>query len=183
MILYENTVVKYRDGTVKTLDEVGGEAKELAADVPVKNGSTSKPLDEFIQDQIVLAPETPVVDGEDVTTLEEFVEENAGSKIITAIIPYRNEDFTIDLTGISSFFIMYQAGGIDVAKMLYYFRGDSATGANWKYFDLVDKTMDQPNPTTGNFILKFSEDGNTLTPYNDNSSNYKGKMVLIPIVN
>ena len=75
MILYENTVVKYRDGTVKTLDEVGGEAKELAADVPVKSGSTSKPLDEFIQDQIVLAPETPVVDGEDVTTLEEFVED------------------------------------------------------------------------------------------------------------
>lgn len=152
-----------------------------------KRDGTHKPLDEYIKEvaegvETVLTPETEVTDGEDVMSLEEFVVENAASKIITAIIPYRNEDFTIDLTGISSFFIMYQAGGLDVAKIQYYFRGDAATGANWQYFDLVDKTMAQPNPTTGNFVLKFSEDGNILTPYSDNTSIYKGKMILIPIV-
>lgn len=74
MILLAETPVKYRDGTVKSLDELGGEAKELAPDTPVVNGSTSKPLDEFIQDQIVLSPDTVVVDGEDTTTLEDYIE-------------------------------------------------------------------------------------------------------------
>lgn len=76
MILLAETPVKYRDGTVKTLDELGGEVSELAPDTPVKSGSTSKPLDEFIQDQIVLTPETSVVDGEDTMTLDEFVEDS-----------------------------------------------------------------------------------------------------------
>lgn len=76
MILLAETPVKYRDGTVKTLDELGGEVSELAPDTPVKSGSTSKPLDEFIQDQIVLTPETNVVDDEDTMTLEEFVEDS-----------------------------------------------------------------------------------------------------------
>lgn len=84
MILLAETPVKYRDGTVKSLDELGGEAKELAPDTPVVNGSTSKPLDEFIQDQIVLAPETPVVDGEDTTTLEDFIEETVPTPVIPA---------------------------------------------------------------------------------------------------
>lgn len=104
MILFEETVVKYRDGTIKTLDELGGEAKELASNTPVKSGGTTKPLDEFIQDQIILSPDTvvtiededpttledyieeqisltpstPVVDGEDTTTLEQFVESHGG---------------------------------------------------------------------------------------------------------
>lgn len=77
MILLAETPVKYRDGTVKTLDELGGEVSELLPDTPVKSGTgTSKPLDEFIQDQIVLTPETSVVDGEDTTTLEDFVEDS-----------------------------------------------------------------------------------------------------------
>lgn len=100
MILLAETPVKYRDGTVKSLDELGGEARELSPNTPVKSGGSSKPLDEFIQDQIVLAPETPVVDGEDTTTLEDFVEDivnddnlvhKTGSETITGLKKFRTE--------------------------------------------------------------------------------------------
>lgn len=101
MILLAETSVKYRDGTVKSLDELGGEAKELAPNTPVVSGSTSKPLDEFIQDQIVLSPDTVVVDGEDTTTLEDFIGEEidgndgvvhkTGTESITGTKTFREE--------------------------------------------------------------------------------------------
>lgn len=184
MILYEDTVVKYRDGTMKSLDELGGEVSELASNTPVKSGSTSKPLDEFIQDQIVLAPESPVVDGEDTTTLEDFIEETVGvddlvhktgTEEITGTKTFRDEVRVHTQTALSEYLTKYESDCIESNVSDFAITGQQKVSID------SDVDVDGDLELTGNIIFENGGgvDNRSCVINLDSDSTYNGLRITV----